>query len=104
VTRITGRFERDADIVQFIDALMYYEVDFRAWVDWQVLPPRLLYWHVHAVFAIFGNKVDSKTKKPLLFNVQAWKKANNIMKEILLEYYSNPIRYSNHLDQKASQW
>ena len=57
-----------------IDAKMYYDVDFfRARVDRRVLPPRQLYWRVRAVFAIFGNKVDSKTKKPL-FGVRAWKK------------------------------
>ena len=32
---------------------------------------------------------DSKTGKPL-FNVEAWKKADNLLKEILLGYYSDP--------------
>jgi hypothetical protein len=87
-----------------IDALMYFNVDFfRTRVDRRVLPPRLLYWRVRAVFAIFGNKVDSKTKTPL-FNVRAWKKANNVLKEILLGYYSDPPGYSfytNRLDKKG---
>ena len=87
-----------------IDALMYYDVDFfRERVDRRVLPPRQLYWRVRAVFVIFGNKVDSKTNKPL-FNTRAWKKADNVLKEILLGYYSDPPGYSfytNRLDKKG---
>ena len=87
-----------------IDAKMYYNVDFfRVRVDRCVLPPRKYYWRVRAVFTIFGKKVDSKTKKPL-FGVRAWKKANNVLKEILLGYFSDPPGYSfytNHLDKKG---
>jgi hypothetical protein len=87
-----------------IDAKMYYDVDFfRERVDRRVLPPRELYWRVRAVFAVFGNKVDSKTGKPL-FNARAWKKANNVLKEILLGYYSDPPGfsfYTNRLDKKG---
>ena len=35
---------------------------------------------LHSKF--FGSRVDAKSKKPL-FNAQAWKKANNVLKEIL---------------------
>ena len=50
-----------------------------------------------------GGEVDSKTQKPL-FNRQAWSKANNVLKEILLGYYSDPPGfsfYTNHLDKKG---
>jgi hypothetical protein len=87
-----------------IEALMYYDVDFfRQRVDRRVLPPRQLYWRVRAVFAVFGNKEDTKLKKPL-FNKRAWAKANNILKEILLGYFSDPPGfqfYSNRLDKKG---
>jgi hypothetical protein len=54
-----------------INAQMYYNIDFfHKWVDWRVLPPRQLYWRVRTVYAVFGNKIDSKSKKPL-FNKRA---------------------------------
>ena len=87
-----------------IDGLMYYNVDFfRQRVDRRILPPCQLYWRVRAVYALFGNKVDSQTSKPL-FNQRAWSKANNVLKEILLGYYSDPpgfTFYTNRLDQKG---
>ena len=48
------------------------------------LPPltAVLFWRVRAVFAMYGDIVDSKTNKPL-FNKRAWKKA-------LKGYYSDP--------------
>ncbi|KAL7493375.1 hypothetical protein ACHAWT_002406, partial [Skeletonema menzelii] len=58
-------------------------------VDRHIPPPSLLYFRVRAVFVLFGNLVDSKTKKPL-FNERVWRCANNILDEILLGYYSDP--------------
>ena len=73
-----------------ITAKMYYNIDFFvACCPRVVLPPSKLYWRVRAVFATYGIKVDSKSKKPL-FNDRAWKKANNILKEILKGYASDP--------------
>ncbi|KAG7358280.1 hypothetical protein IV203_014867 [Nitzschia inconspicua] len=37
----------------------------------------------------FGKRVDSKTKQPL-FNKEAWKKAKNLLDEILEGFYSDP--------------
>ncbi len=37
----------------------------------------------------FGSKIDSKTNKPL-FNTEAWTKADNVLKEILCGFYSDP--------------
>lgn len=51
--------------------------------------PRRMYWRVRAVFALFGNMIDSKTNKPL-FNKAAWKKANRVLEDILLGLYSDP--------------
>ena len=53
------------------------------------LPPSRLYWRVRAVFEEFGNKIDPDTNKPL-FNDNCWKVANNLLKEILEGYYSDP--------------
>lgn len=50
-------------------------------------PPSILYWRVRAVFAFFGSQVCPETGKPL-FNDEAWKKANNVLKEILAGYGS----------------
>ncbi|KAL3791184.1 LOW QUALITY PROTEIN: hypothetical protein ACHAWO_013615 [Cyclotella atomus] len=62
---------------------------FRECIDRVVPPPQILYWRVRAVYALYGPMIDSKTKKPL-FTPRAWKKANNVLKEILDGYYSDP--------------
>jgi len=58
-------------------------------VSRHVPPPSMLYWRVRAVYVLYGNMIDSKTKKPL-FNARAWRKANGVLKGILLGYYSDP--------------
>ena len=58
-------------------------------VDRYVPPPSILYWRVHAVYVTFGHMLDSASRKPL-FNKTAWKKANQVLKDILCEYYSDP--------------
>jgi hypothetical protein len=62
---------------------------FRDCVDRCVPPPKILYWRVRAVYATYGPLIDSKSKAPL-FNARAWSKANNLLKEILEGYYSDP--------------
>ena len=52
-------------------------------------PASLLYFRVRAVFVLFGNMKDSKSKKPL-FNKKAWGSAKNVLREILRGYYSDP--------------
>lgn len=75
---------------QEINTLQYYRpAFFQKCVEWIVLPPKQLYWRIRAVFVKFGNKVDTKTKRPL-FNEQAWAKAKNVLKEILQGFYSDP--------------
>jgi hypothetical protein len=87
-----------------VEALLYYNVKFfRDRVDRRVLPPKQLYWRVRAVYVLFGNKSDSKTNKPL-FNKRAWNKANNVLNEILLGYYSDPPGfsfYTSRLDKRG---
>ena len=53
-----------------------------------MLPPSQLYWRVRAVFEIYGPMQDQKTGKPL-FGDEAWKKANGVLKEILLGHCSD---------------
>jgi hypothetical protein len=48
-------------------------------------PPSILYWRVHAVFAFYGNRICTHTGKPQ-FNETSWKKANNVLEEILQGY------------------
>jgi hypothetical protein len=53
--------------------------------------------------ALLGNKLDSKTKQPL-FNKAAWKKANNVLREILDGNASDPPGFSFYtvrLDSKG---
>jgi hypothetical protein len=64
-------------------ALYFRHGFFRNRVERIALPPRELYWRVRHVFVTFGSKIDSKTGKRL-FNMAAWIKANNLLKEILL--------------------
>jgi hypothetical protein len=70
-------------------ALYFWPGFFCNRIECIALPPRELYWWVCAVFVTFGSKIDSNTGKPL-FNKAAWMKANNLLKEILLGYYSDP--------------
>jgi len=88
-----------------LEDLLYYRPSFfNKRVEQIVLPPRQLYWRVRAVFVKFGSKVDSKTGKPL-FNKRAWTKAKNLLKEILLGYYSDPPGfnfYTIELDSDGS--
>jgi hypothetical protein len=53
-----------------------------------VPPPTILYWRVRAVFAFYGNRICTHTSKPL-FNKTSWKKANNLLEEILQGYASD---------------
>lgn len=62
---------------------------YRGCVERYAPSPKILYWRVRAVYALFGKMIDSKTNKPL-FNAQAWKKANNVLREILCGFYSDP--------------
>ena len=52
------------------------------------MPPSQLYWRVRAVYELYGSMKDIKTGAPL-FNETAWKKANNVLKGILLGHCSD---------------
>ncbi len=58
-------------------------------VDRHCPAPSILYLRVRAVFVTYGPIVDSKTKARL-FNTRAWQKEDNLLKEILEGYYSDP--------------
>ena len=85
-----------------IQTMLYFRpAHFRRRCERIVLSPRQLYWRVRAVFVKFGNKLDSSTGLPL-FNKTAWKKANNLLKEILLGLYSDPPGFNfYHLEVDA---
>lgn len=86
--------EQDNKTDKELDEDMYFNAAFwKQCVNRRVLPPRLLYWRVRAVFVAYGNIIDPKSGLPL-FNAAAWKKANNILKEILLGHFSDPPGYS----------
>ena len=73
-----------------IDDKMYYDVAyFRARVPRLVLPASKLYWRVRAVYELYGNMLDSETKKPL-FNKTNWARARNVLQDILAGYASDP--------------
>lgn len=73
-----------------IQKKLYYDAQFfKDCVERIVLPPKQLYWRLRAVFMIFGDLEDPKTKKPL-FNERAWKEANNILQEVLEGLVSDP--------------
>eukprot|EP00956_Cyclotella_meneghiniana_P003609 scaffold4428_cov57-Cyclotella_meneghiniana.AAC.1 len=73
-----------------IEKMKYYNSQlFINCVEREVPPPSCLYWRVRAVFAMYGNMMDSKTGKPL-FNANAWNKAKGVLREILKGYYSDP--------------
>jgi hypothetical protein len=101
--KATLRYERGMNNNE-IEALMYYDVDyFCVRVPRVVLPPSKLYWRVRAVYEMYGPMIDAKTKAPL-FNKAAWKKANNVLKEILAGNASDPcgmVFYSQQLNAKG---
>jgi len=71
-----------------IDAMTYYNSKFfLRCVPRVVLPPTQLYWRVRNVYLAFGSRLHEG--KPL-FNSRAWKKADNVLKEILMGYASDP--------------
>ena len=73
-----------------IEARLYYNIQwFASRVERRALPSHLLYWRVRSVLAYFGPKIDSVTGKPLFGNNE-WRKANNLLSEILRGYYSDP--------------
>ena len=88
----------DADI----ESKMFYKFDyFRERVPRRVPPPSVQYWRVRRVFEIFGPIIDSKSKQPL-FNATAWKKANNVLLEILAGNAADApgyLPYHQRLDQ-----
>ena len=66
-----------------IEAKLYYDFSyFRKRVPRLVPPPSQHYHRVRAVFAVYGRQVDVKTGKPL-FNTAAWRRAQNVLLEIL---------------------
>ena len=77
-----------------IDSLMYFNAKFfKNCIKQRILPPKELYWRVRAVFVTFGDMGDADTNKPL-FNDTAWKKADNILREILEGLISDPPGHS----------
>ncbi len=46
-----------------IEAMLYYDVDYFCFrVPRIVLPPSKLYWHVHAIYEMYGPMIDAKTR------------------------------------------
>ena len=73
-----------------IAAKMYHNINFfKECCPRVVLPPSVLYWRIRGVFVRFGLKKDSISGKPI-FDKRAWTKANNLLKEILKGYASDP--------------
>ena len=87
-----------------IEAKMYYNFAyFRKRVPRLVPPPEEHYRRVRAVFALYGSQVDAKSGRAL-FNDAAWKKANNVLAEVLEGLAANPPGvqfYYQSLDAKG---
>ena len=82
--RASGKSEEDIE-----HKLFFQPSWFCSCVRRRVLPPSKLYWRLRIVFALCGNKVNPKDGKPL-FNDAAWKKANNVLQEVLAGHCSDP--------------
>ena len=73
-----------------IETKEYYEFAyFRKRVPRYVPPPEQHYHRVRAVYALYGSQPDATTGLPL-FNKAAWKKACNVLGEILMGYAADP--------------
>jgi hypothetical protein len=100
--KATLRDERGMNDIE-IEAMLYYDVDyFHDRVPRIVLPPSKLYWRVCVVYEMYGPITDAKTKVPL-FNKAAWKKANNVLKEILAGNASDPCGMVFYLQQLTAK-
>ena len=99
VTKVLREVEHLSD--EEIEKKMFFGIDyFRLRVRRRVPPASILYWRVEAVYAIYGNVLDEKTKQPL-FNKAAWAKAKNVLIEIEAGNASDPPGvsfYSNKLE------
>eukprot|EP00986_Skeletonema_menzelii_P017125 scaffold17631_cov148-Skeletonema_menzelii.AAC.1 len=96
--RDDGMDDKEIEAIKYFKPHLYDEC-----IERHAPAPRILYYRVRAVFALFGNMLDSKTKKPL-FNDEAWKKANQVLKEILAGVYSDPpdvILYSKKMSSNG---
>ena len=88
MTDLRERMKKAGKTDEEIDSELYYNSKlFRGCVARRVAPPSILYWRVRAVFALYGNMVDSDSKKAL-FNKRAWVKARNVLNEIRAGLYS----------------
>ena len=87
-----------------IESKMYYDIAYFLKRVPRLVPPPIQHYHrVRAVYALYGNQVDSKTKAPL-FNKAAWGRANNVLAEILAGYAADPPGvefYYQSLDAKG---
>ena len=91
---LKGHLRSDGLSDEEIEAKEYYDIKyFRDRVPRIVPPPSTQYHRVRAVFEVYGKRTDGKTGAPL-FNKAAWKKASNLLKEILCGYYADPPGYS----------
>ena len=80
---------KDGMTEENIESERYYNAAlFKGCVDRFMPSPKHLYWRVRSVFAMYGYLKDRRGKT--LFNEDSWASANNILKEILLGYYSDP--------------
>jgi len=82
--RKAGMLDEEIKSYRFYSPVLY-----RKCIDRCVPPPKIFYWRMRAVYSLYGNMKDSKTKDPL-FNGNAWKKATNVLKEISDIFYSDP--------------
>mmetsp|Transcript_21287 Transcript_21287/g.32153 ORF Transcript_21287/g.32153 Transcript_21287/m.32153 type:complete len:343 (+) Transcript_21287:103-1131(+) len=64
------------------------EEDVKKILAWSALPSSKLYWRVRACISLYGKMICPNSGKPL-FNDEAWKKARNLLKEIIEGYYSD---------------
>ena len=86
---LESRMEAAGKSKEEIESKKYYNLClFINCEEREMPPPSIFCWRVRAVFAIYGTMIGSKAGMPL-FNKQAWAKAENLIEDILLGYYSN---------------
>ena len=93
--RAAGKTPEEIKAMKYFQPHLYDEC-----VERHAPAPKLLYYRVRAVYTLFGNIVDKKTNKPL-FNKTAWKKANQVLKEILQGLYSDPPGLNLYTKKKS---
>lgn len=94
--------EKDGITTEDFNKMLYFNASFMLMcVPRYIPPPSQLYFQVRAVYELFGHRLDSKTGCPL-FNDRNYRKAKEVLDDILSGYASDPPGFVAYTEQYDS--